>query len=456
MESNSGEEPSSASAPGGAELSGREEEILRLVATGASNKQIAQQLVISPNTVKVHLRNIFSKIGVATRTEAALYAMRAGLVQISVAPPGTGDAAQGWVDRLPASTILEAPAAQTAAEAAGTRRLPIAFWVGSAIVILVVAVLGFTLSLRPSTASGATPTAVARWQIRTQMPTARSGLAAVAYEDQAYAIGGEGSGGVTGANERYDPTTNSWQQLAAKSLPAADISGAVIGGLIYVPGGRLASGEISNALEEYDPRQNLWEQKAPMPTPLSAYALAVYEGKLYVFGGWTGSSYVATVLSYDPISNQWSRHASMPTARGYSGAALAAGKIFVIGGTAGGPPLAANEAFSPDAEAGGGTAWAATQPLPAGRTSLAVVSIADFVYVVGGDGVTGQQSALEYSPQSDMWEQIEIPHIQPWSRLGLVAIGTRLYAFGGLAAKAATEANWTYQALYSIAVPVVQ
>src|SRR5512142_607030 len=72
--------------PNETELSEREREILRLVATGASNKEIAQKLVISANTVKVHLRNIFAKIGVASRTEATLYAIRAGLVQIEGAP----------------------------------------------------------------------------------------------------------------------------------------------------------------------------------------------------------------------------------------------------------------------------------------------------------------------------------------------------------------------------------
>src|SRR5881392_2991306 len=103
MESNPREAPVTKGAPGGAELSEREHEILKLVATGASNKQIAQLLVISPNTVKVHLRNIFSKIGAASRTEAALYAMREGLVQISVAER---------VDRgVPAPTAASLPAA---------------------------------------------------------------------------------------------------------------------------------------------------------------------------------------------------------------------------------------------------------------------------------------------------------------------------------------------------------
>src|SRR5579859_6048005 len=88
MESNPLEAPLASGTPNGAQLSEREHEILRLVATGASNKQIAQQLVISPNTVKVHLRNIFSKIGAASRTEAALYAMREGLVQIAVVETG--------------------------------------------------------------------------------------------------------------------------------------------------------------------------------------------------------------------------------------------------------------------------------------------------------------------------------------------------------------------------------
>jgi len=60
-------------------LTGREVEVLRLIAAGRSNRAIAEALFISPNTVLRHVSNIFAKTGVANRAEAAAYATREGL-----------------------------------------------------------------------------------------------------------------------------------------------------------------------------------------------------------------------------------------------------------------------------------------------------------------------------------------------------------------------------------------
>jgi DNA-binding NarL/FixJ family response regulator len=61
-------------------LTDRETEVLRLVATGMSNKEIAAELVIAENTVKNHVRNILEKLQLRSRMEAAMYAVREKLV----------------------------------------------------------------------------------------------------------------------------------------------------------------------------------------------------------------------------------------------------------------------------------------------------------------------------------------------------------------------------------------
>jgi NarL family two-component system response regulator LiaR len=63
-------------------LTDRETEVLRLVARGQANKQIAGTLYVSEKTVKAHVSAILMKLGVQSRTQAALYAVRTGLVSL--------------------------------------------------------------------------------------------------------------------------------------------------------------------------------------------------------------------------------------------------------------------------------------------------------------------------------------------------------------------------------------
>ena len=66
-------------------LTERETEVLRLLAQGRSNKEIAHDLSIGEKTVKTHVSNILSKLNVPSRTQAALYAVRIGLVSVDAA-----------------------------------------------------------------------------------------------------------------------------------------------------------------------------------------------------------------------------------------------------------------------------------------------------------------------------------------------------------------------------------
>jgi DNA-binding NarL/FixJ family response regulator len=63
-----------------AELTPRELEVLRLVGAGKANKEIAAELVISERTARTHVSNILGKLGLSSRTQAALWAVREGLV----------------------------------------------------------------------------------------------------------------------------------------------------------------------------------------------------------------------------------------------------------------------------------------------------------------------------------------------------------------------------------------
>jgi DNA-binding NarL/FixJ family response regulator len=71
--------PTVAPAPDAAVLSERETAVLEAVARGLSNREIGRQLWISEQTVKFHLRNVYRKLGISSRTEAARYAYRTGL-----------------------------------------------------------------------------------------------------------------------------------------------------------------------------------------------------------------------------------------------------------------------------------------------------------------------------------------------------------------------------------------
>ena len=221
------------------ELTEREQEILRLIATGNSNKEIARQLFISSNTVKVHLRNIFAKIGVTSRTEAAVYAIHTGFKEAA---------------DLAALEPVNQELATSSYRNLDQRQKSLILWI-SIFVIVLVGVTTSILMQRTRKFAGpiTVPVPPQRWHELAALPTARSGLGVAVYENQIYTIGGETEQGITGILERYNLETDKWTVLPNKPTPVTDITAVVIGGQLYLPGGRLATGGVTDILEAYDP-----------------------------------------------------------------------------------------------------------------------------------------------------------------------------------------------------------
>ncbi len=210
-------------------LSDREVEILQLLATGATNKEIAQKLFISSNTVKIHLRNIFSKIEVNTRTEAVLVALEKGWV--SNVPRSS--ASDLTIDgSLPASVAVEVYEHVQAQKALLSRKSLIAL-IFSATLLVILANIWIWNARQEETQiplSVSKNNKVDNWQALSPMQTSRSSFAVVTFGGFIYAIGGMTDDGLADISERYDPLKNEWQPIAPKPVPVSEIQGVVIGG----------------------------------------------------------------------------------------------------------------------------------------------------------------------------------------------------------------------------------
>ena len=448
------------------ELSERELDILRLVATGASNKEIAQKLFISSNTVKVHLRNIFSKIGVTSRTEAAMYAVRIGLVH-----GGPGQVvAENNVETL--VTSIDANSQPTLLPISGEetqtihRRLPrwVPFILIFPIAILVwtglILVRGSTPNVTPTLPSVVlqpTPTPIPHWRMLAPLSIARSDIALTAYENQIYAISGMTAQGVSGAVERYDPETNTWTSLSSKPLPVTEAHAAIISGLIYIPGGRpkTDSQNPTNVLEIYNPRLDQWHNGTPLPTPLSGYGLVAFEGRLYIFGGWDGQEYRDSVYVYDPSNGTWKERTPMPTARAFCTAAEAAGLIYVLGGINENQPVTVNEIYSPARDNGNDDPWETGFPLPETRLGIQAATIADTIYVFGNTSENTDRFGLIYFPQTDIWQSLEASPYPLGTNFAMASIGTNLFIVGGMIDSVFSNQNLAYQAIITLSIPII-
>jgi DNA-binding CsgD family transcriptional regulator len=316
-------------------LSERELEILRLVAQGKANKEIAAELFISVNTVKVHLAKIFHRIGVASRTEATLYAIEHEHVENpnhSLVNP-QDQQVESRVELVVPETVTVERAIVKLSSGEIIRK----YWWAFGIAFLVL--VSFTVAWdRGWIFPKPTPDPILaamnedRWKELAPMSVARANMAVTVYDNKIYVIGGETEEGVTGLTEVYDIATDTWARLPDKPTPVTNAKAVVVGGKIYVPGGRGETHKSTNVVEQFDPTLNAWQTEEKLPEPTSEYALAANEGRFYLFGGQSNEILLSSVLSFDPDIKVWTKETELPNAISGMSAINIGNDIVLIGG----------------------------------------------------------------------------------------------------------------------------
>jgi DNA-binding CsgD family transcriptional regulator len=451
----------------GQKLSKRELEVMEMVATGASNQEIAGRLHISVNTVKVHLRNIFEKLGTQSRTEATMRVIQEGWVALELpfAPPPPPPPALP-----PTPEEVESPSVPV------YDVLPAPPWrpyylLAATLLALVVGIVPLfppkaaTLPALPIRLPGGRPYPIATatpppdashsnnsWTPQAAMPAKKAGMGLVAYRERLFAIGGMGANNqVTRRVEIYDPLQNSWSEGANKPTAVADVGAVLFDDKIYLPGGCGDDGQPTALLEIYSPQTDSWETGPPLPAPRCGYGLALLGGKMYLLGGWNGEQFESTIFRFSFVDNSWEELAtSMPQAAGYMGAAVITETIYLVGGHDGADELDQTYQFNPTA----GT-WLARAPLPEKRAGLGLVNIADNLYAIGGGWQQPLTPSERYDPATNTWTPFEAPFTHQWVNPGLAAIGTKIYAVGGLdtAQQEYLDAVVSYQVIFHIFLP---
>jgi DNA-binding CsgD family transcriptional regulator len=398
----------------GEPLTDRESEVLELVATGITNREVAQKLFISINTVKVHLRNVYTKLGADSRTEATMIAIREGWITVGEDEEAAQEASavEGEVSSEP--RVPPAP--------------PLPWWKRLALLASVVSVILAVIvtwpSAQPESGNGpdlpldrpqnsmaiASRDAESPWQEKAQMPTRRAHLALTVAAGRLLAIGGQTPDGVTAVVESYDPQADIWTPRRDKPTPVAYVDAATIGDDIYVPGGCDAESQPATVVEVYDIETDTWRAVSPLPEPRCAYALGVQEDKLYLFGGWDGEQYVSTAYVYAAEADDWRELPPAEVARGFAGAALLNDRIYVVGGYDGEKELTTCAAFDPASQV-----WSTCSPLAVGRGGLGLAAVAGRLYAIGGGGWTSYLGFNEqYNPEDDSWSVVETSLVLVW------------------------------------------
>ncbi len=428
----------------GEALSEREIEIIELVAEGLTNREIATRVFLSPNTVKVHLRNIFSKTGVASRTELTVLAMQEGWIAAPVTPLNPVEDKGAQEDALVEVGLEETPALFTETPPlVGEVPLALASWprwrwiglvlgLGLALTMLLLPQQAGQAVVVPGLEQGPIAATVSRpattengWQELSSLPIRRAGMGVVAADGKIYAIGGMTQEGTSDRVDIYTIQTEDWQTASPRPQALGNVGAVVLGQKILVPGGCDANWNPSADVHLYDIAHDTWEEAAPLPEPLCAYALSVSQDRAYLFGGWDGADYRAVAYAYSPETNNWKELSPPSVARAFGAAAVLQESVFYVGGYDG-REWDLCEIYLPEKNR-----WETCEPMLQPRGGLGMTVVGGQLHVVGGGWDTYLAFSERYNHANDRWTTFKTPIVGKWRHAGVTSWDGTIYTVGG-------------------------
>ena len=444
----------------GEPISERELAVLERLVDGSTNREIARDLDISPNTIKVHLRNIFTKLEVSSRTEAVTVALQQGILSDLVDSDGTGKQLSEGAEE--ASEKEEKAGNDGLISSVLTLNRATRFWRMLTITLVVVIALLLGILIRsglngqenqPDTLSepdeeiiSEEPIGDSNWLRARSLLGARGNMAVATIGLDLYQIGGEVEAGIVSLVDVFDTSSQEWRSATSKPTAVAEATAAVLFGEIYVPGGRLADDNPTSVVEVYSPANDAWRQITPLPKPLAG-AIALSEGGLlYIFGGWDGQEFVPDSYAYDPGTDEWQELPPMKSARAYAVGAALVNQLFIAGGLTDTGELNSCEYY--DIVEGG---WFSCSAMAEARAGAGAAVLGNkLIYVLGGEAESPVVNGEVYDVDNDSWQAVVMPMLKDnlsWTGLGVTNVESRIYALGGRQDGQLVDLNYIYAPL---------
>ena len=444
----------------GEPLSKREEDVLKELISGASNKQIAESLFISPNTVKVHVRNIRTKLGATSRTDIVAKGLQLGqadddtTIEPELAPPTPSSHSEPEGAVEPAPTLVETPSESEPISAeipAPQRSNPSLLLLVSIFLLVALGVGWFVLpqfAEQPIVESEPySPIELSEsgwYEARSaETPISHHTLSSVGAD--LYMIGGETDNGITNQTWHYSTSTFIWEQRTEKPTPVRDAASAVIQGQIYVVGGETDNGVYTNRTEIYSPLSDQWLPAAALPISAAGGVALSDGGLLYYVGGKSSAGHLATAFVYDPAVSGWRPLPDMTTARSNATGGVLANKLIIVGGSNGDEQLNSCEQFDLTTEI-----WSACADMLAPRAGASASAIFNQLHVFGGGVQDGSAHGESYDVDRDTWQLLNTPIVnsaESYTYLKTASVETNIYIIGGERDGIKQDSSYIYQTL---------